>query len=134
MVNYPFPDKEEFRVYYVYKAGLVILTRVRKEELDQFASTVIEDEIDSKCVILMLRKRGYLIEEIFEEEKFEQMKLDRLNRIEKFKEEFKEELFLLNSVSGPKAELLYQICQKVTHNMEYLEEYFTEFSVLIKLS
>jgi hypothetical protein len=82
--------------------------------------------------LIKLKESSHLVEKDFNEDEFRVCQKSYRERIQEVYNEFKKELFKEYSVSGPKAERLYEICSSRYQSCSSIEELFSEFVELIQ--
>lgn len=121
--NLPYPYKEDFTVYHVIKKGKIIHSEITLDELKK---------IYGLTPLTRLKESSHVIERDFNEDDFRLCQKNYKERIQAVYNEFKQYLFKEHSVSGPKAERLYEICSNHYQTMSCIEELFSEFVELIQ--
>jgi hypothetical protein len=121
--NLPYPSKEDFTVYHVMKKGKIIHSEITMDELKK---------IYGLTPLTRLKESSHVVEKDFNEDEFRLCQKNYRERIQSVYQEFKQYLFKEYSVSGSKAERLYEICSSRYQSCSSIEELFSEFVELIQ--
>lgn len=121
--NLPYPNKENFTVYHVMKKGKIIHSEITMDELKNLYGLT---------PLARLKESAHVVEKDFNEDCFRLCQKNYKERIQAVYNEFKQALFKEHSVSGPKAERLYEICSNHYQSTSCIEELFSEFVELIQ--
>lgn len=122
--NLPYPNKEDFTVYHVMKKGKIVYSGITLDELKKIHPGVNP--------LFVLKESSHVVEKDFNEDEFRGCQKNYREKIQDVYTEFKKELFKEYSVSGPKAERLYEICSSHYQSCSCIEELFSEFVELIQ--
>ncbi len=124
--NIPYPDKQDFTVYHVMKKGKIIHSGISLDELKK----IYHDEFPLQRLI----DSKHVFEKEVDEEEYKKCQRQYKESINEVFEEFKTYLFDEYGVSGPKAELLFDICNERTPDSDFyfLEDLFSSFVDLVR--
>lgn len=146
-INNQSAAKSDFIRIFVYQQGKVVFSNLTVIELAQMVTKKV-DVSDFKAnntafsqnlfnkefskLKAAIENVGYILEEYFDEAAYEATVRQTAEKINEVRNNFKQALFEKYRVSGERAETLYELSRNRTDDLEELETFFEEFSVLIR--
>lgn len=141
-ISVPYPSRDSFTVYHVYKGGKVLLTNLGMDEFIQSAQAIVSDHMVMtfpSCSIReftnLLAKYGYIVEKEVKEKAFKE-RLAAYNAEEnRLHNEFVADLYEeLGVKDNPKADKAFALAWDYGHSSGYSSvcSYFVELVELIK--
>ena len=88
-----YPNKSDFMMYYVYKKGLFIIHANASGIKDMVWKVFNQDSSECSDNLHLLEKNGYVIEYDFDEESFNEYKVNYARKVVYLRDCYKKELF-----------------------------------------
>lgn len=134
-----YPNKDDCKVFHVYRKGAVVLSNVSKDELETFYHARYKGTRHA-CSFNEMKKRleaqdGYIVEEDFNHELYTQLRSDYALALVNIEFEFRKYLYSkFDVVDNPKRLQCFELAWTYGHSSGYneVESYFHDLAELIK--